>query len=84
MRYFLAGLLFASLGTAQIPELTLREIEFPVGRGRTTTQEEGSFTVPVRRGAGNDKLTLRFVRFKSSNPDPGPPIVYLAGGPGGL
>ncbi|MFP2929304.1 alpha/beta fold hydrolase [Pyxidicoccus sp. 3LG] len=28
-------------------------------------------------------MPLRFVRFKSTNPSPAAPIVYLAGGPGG-
>src|SRR5262245_56881443 len=29
------------------------------------------------------KITLAFLRLKSTSPQPGPPIFYLAGGPGG-
>ncbi|HET7307298.1 MAG TPA: alpha/beta hydrolase [Gammaproteobacteria bacterium] len=37
-----------------------------------------------KHGVNNGKtITLSFVRFKSTNPQPGYPIVYLAGGPGG-
>jgi pimeloyl-ACP methyl ester carboxylesterase len=30
-----------------------------------------------------DSIQLSFIRFKSTNPNPGNPIVYLSGGPGG-
>ncbi|MEO1256976.1 MAG: alpha/beta hydrolase, partial [Bacteroidota bacterium] len=42
------------------------------------------FVVPENRANPDGKqLTLSFVRFKSTNPSPAAPIVYLAGGPGG-
>ena len=50
--------------------------------------EEGRLRVPARRpGPDGSSIDLRFIRFKStaSNPEAAaPPVVYLAGGPGGL
>src|SRR6185295_9354711 len=44
----------------------------------------GSLFVPERRSDPQSNLIeLAFVRFKSTSTTPGPPIVYLAGGPGG-
>lgn len=46
--------------------------------------EKGTITVPEnRRRPGGRTLDLAFVRFRSTSPKPGSPIVYLAGGPGG-
>ena len=36
-----------------------------------------------RKIQGSKKIELSFVRFKSTNRNPGSPIIYLAGGPGG-
>lgn len=41
------------------------------------------FKVPLDRTISeSDSLLIYFVRLKSTNPNPGSPIVYLAGGPG--
>ncbi len=73
-----------ALMSQQAPKLTLEPYEFITQDGRKTEAEMGSFSVPENRTkASGKKLTLRFVRFKSTNPNPGSPIVYLAGGPGG-
>lgn len=46
--------------------------------------EEGRLRVPLRHGGpGADSIEIHFVRFTSTGERPGPPIVYLAGGPGG-
>lgn len=46
--------------------------------------EMGTFSVPLRHGEPDSgRLQLSVVRFRSTAPNPGPPIVYLAGGPGG-
>jgi len=46
--------------------------------------ELGRFTVPQKHSRPNGpKLKLAFMRLKSTASRPGPPIVYLAGGPGG-
>jgi pimeloyl-ACP methyl ester carboxylesterase len=51
---------------------------------RTVDAEEGRLRVPVRHGdPGADSIEIHFVRFRSTSDNPGPPIVYLAGGPGG-
>lgn len=44
--------------------------------------EIGRLVVPERHGhRGGQTIELAFVRFKSTSPNPGPPIVWLAGGP---
>jgi pimeloyl-ACP methyl ester carboxylesterase len=46
--------------------------------------ELGRLLVPENRRQPRSRLIeLAFVRFKSTSPHPGSPIVYLAGGPGG-
>ena len=46
--------------------------------------EAGVIEVPMSRSSPRSgSITLRFVRFPATGPRPGPPIVYLAGGPGG-
>jgi pimeloyl-ACP methyl ester carboxylesterase len=46
--------------------------------------ELGRLFIPENRRKPNGRLIeLAFVRFKSTSKNPGPPIVYLAGGPGG-
>ena len=46
--------------------------------------EFGRMWVPMnRRNPDSPTLQLHFVRYKSNSPNPGPPAVYLAGGPGG-
>jgi len=57
---------------------------FTAGDGQTTDAERGYFEVPEdRRIPGSRRIRLGYVRFPSTSPNPGPPIVYLAGGPGG-
>src|SRR6185436_14787888 len=46
--------------------------------------ELGRLTVPESRGSATDRTVyLAFVRLRSTAAKPGPPIVFLAGGPGG-
>lgn len=57
---------------------------FELPNGTKVDAELGSFTVPAdRTRSDSGTLTLRFVRFRSTAAQPGSPIVYLAGGPGG-
>ncbi|MFN0182131.1 MAG: alpha/beta hydrolase [Gemmatimonadales bacterium] len=69
---------------AQAPVLTMTPETFtPVGR-EPVAAELGEFTVPMnRRMGGSPRIPIRFLRFRSRSATPGPPIVYLAGGPGG-
>jgi len=80
---------------AQTPGAPLRMEAhlFRSNDGRTVEAELGTLRVPLRQAhpkgpvpkppRAAPSLDLRFVRFKSTNPKPGAPIVYLAGGPGG-
>ncbi|MFN7128208.1 MAG: alpha/beta hydrolase [Brevundimonas sp.] len=57
---------------------------FVAGDGQETDAERGFFEVPEdRRIPGSRRIRLGYVRFASTSANPGPPIVYLAGGPGG-
>jgi pimeloyl-ACP methyl ester carboxylesterase len=52
--------------------------------GQRVLGELGHFEVPERHDHPDGaKITLAFLRLKSTSHTPGPPIVYLAGGPGG-
>ncbi|HEY0646673.1 alpha/beta hydrolase [Phenylobacterium sp.] len=58
--------------------------KFKGWRGQETDAERGFFEVPEdRRDPKSRKIRLSYVRFASTSARPGPPIVYLAGGPGG-
>jgi pimeloyl-ACP methyl ester carboxylesterase len=86
-RLFPALLLAASLSASpQAPEplLHLEAHPFKAHDGRIVEAERGTLRVPFRQAhPKGPRLDLRFVRLKSTNPKPGSPIVYLAGGPGG-
>lgn len=52
--------------------------------GNKISAELGRMSVPETHGqAGSRNIELAFVRLKSTSATPGPPIIYLAGGPGG-
>lgn len=58
--------------------------EFKADNGTVVEAERGKVDVPLKHEVNDGKtITLSFVRFKSTSPHPGYPIVYLAGGPGG-
>lgn len=84
-----ALLLFISFGIAQAQQATFTPYTFKTfkdkeGKQKTVEAELGSMMVPENRQKPNSKqIALKFVRFKSTNPHPKAPIVYLAGGPGG-
>lgn len=66
------------------PALPLEPILFQPGDGAATPAERGTVQVPLHHGVDDGRtLSLAFVRFASTAPHPGHPIVYLAGGPGG-
>ncbi|WP_224248530.1 alpha/beta fold hydrolase [Hyalangium gracile] len=77
-------ILLPPLALAHASGLQLEPHTFRAKDGRTVEAELGALKVPLRHARPEGpSLTLRFVRFKSTNPKPGAPIVYLAGGPGG-
>jgi len=65
-------------------DLTIKPYIFqPLGAEKVDA-EFGVLLVPENRSDPQSNLIeLAFVRFKSTSKTPGPPIVYLAGGPGG-
>ncbi|MEM6721707.1 MAG: alpha/beta fold hydrolase [Bacteroidota bacterium] len=75
---------FCIVFASDAQQLTIKPYEF-ISRAKDTVQAElGTFKVIEDRTNGkNDSIQLSFIRFKSTNPNPGNPIVYLSGGPGG-
>ncbi|MCG8456559.1 MAG: alpha/beta hydrolase [Holophagales bacterium] len=66
------------------PALEIRPHRFESRSGEVVEAELGTFRVPENRDdPASRALELSFVRFPSTTENPGPPIVYLAGGPGG-
>ena len=60
------------------------EIMFAPESGDAVEAYEGSFQVPENRTNPDSRmLTLKYVRFAATGDEPGAPIIYLAGGPGG-
>jgi pimeloyl-ACP methyl ester carboxylesterase len=58
--------------------------EFRAADGTTVAAQLGELTVPEHRGNPHSRqLRLRYVLFPATGKQPGPPIIYLAGGPGG-
>lgn len=81
--FSLAGLVLLCL-TCHAQTLTVEPYQFLAADGTAVAAEKGALQVPERHAAKQGKrITLRFVRFKSTAANPGAPIVYLAGGPGG-
>ena len=59
-------------------------IEFTANSGESTPAYEGFIQVPENRNNPHSRLIrVNYVRFPATVADPGPPIVYLSGGPGG-
>jgi pimeloyl-ACP methyl ester carboxylesterase len=68
----------------QDPSISFEPMVFEATNGEKVEAELGNLIVPESRERNNGKmLNLKFIRFKSTNPNPGFPIIYLAGGPGG-
>lgn len=66
------------------PVITFEPYEFVAANGTKVPAERGTFQVREDRDDPNARMiSLSFVRFASTSANPGPPIIYLAGGPGG-
>jgi pimeloyl-ACP methyl ester carboxylesterase len=80
----LPALALARASAQTAPPSQAGPFRFKGWRGAETDGERGFFDVPEdRRDPGSRKIRLGYVRFASTAARPGPPIVYLAGGPGG-
>lgn len=65
-------------------KLTIEPYVFQTPDGSKLDTELGRLVVPENRTKIHSRsIELVFMRFKSAAERPGPPIVYLAGGPGG-
>lgn len=68
----------------QATEIKVQPYVFRLADGSDLAAERGAFSVPENRNDPDSRrIEIGFVRFRSTNPNPGAPIVYLAGGPGG-
>ena len=70
--------------TQKVGDVKIEPYVFESAKKQKVDAELGHLIVPENRRNPHSRLIeLAFVRFKSTSPNPGPPIVYLAGGPGG-
>jgi pimeloyl-ACP methyl ester carboxylesterase len=77
-------LLVLFLTTSISAQLKIKPYVFENEKKEKVDAEFGTLLVPENRSNPDSNLIeLAFVRFKSTVKNPGPPIVYLAGGPGG-
>jgi pimeloyl-ACP methyl ester carboxylesterase len=82
--FAMIALAMAITAPAISAELDIRPYEFKAKDGTIVQAERGEIEVPENRDIeGGKTIKIAFVRFKSTNPNPGYPLVYLAGGPGG-
>jgi hypothetical protein len=59
-------------------------IEFTARSGESVAAFHGTFEVPENRADPDSRMiTLSYVRFPATGEQSGPPVIYLAGGPGG-
>ena len=83
---FLILFTFLQISFAQekAANLTLEPYVFENSKKEKVEAEFGRLKVPENRTKpGGKMIELTFVRFKSTSKNPGSPIIYLAGGPGG-
>src|SRR6476659_6831634 len=72
------------VGQPKAGGLKIKPYTFENDKKEKVDAEFGTLLVPENRSDPDSNLIeLAFVRFKSTAKNPGPPIVYLAGGPGG-
>src|SRR5712664_613138 len=73
----------SATGQHKAGDLKIKPYVFENGKGEKVDAELGVLLVPENRSdLQSNLIELAFVRFKSTAKNPGPPIVYLAGGPG--
>ena len=85
-RYFLAlvtSLTLASSFAQGEPTIVWAPQALKTSSGATVPSEMGWLEVPERHGQPDGgKIRLPVVRLRATGPNPGPPILWLAGGPG--
>jgi pimeloyl-ACP methyl ester carboxylesterase len=76
-------LLASGAEAQQTPSISWEPFSFEAPIVGQTTAERGWLEVPLRHGrASGGRIRLPVVRLKTANPNPGPPVIFLAGGPG--
>ena len=82
---FVAGSCVALAGCAQTPSIPNESpMEFLAQNDQVTDAVRGYLMVPENRRSENSRMIrLEYVRFPATAETAGPPIIYLAGGPGG-
>ncbi len=71
-------------GQQKAGDLKIEPYVFENFKNEKTNAELGKLIVPENRNDPKSRLIeLSFVRFKSTAKNPGSPVIYLAGGPGG-
>ena len=74
----------SALGQQKAGDLKIEPYVFENSKKEKVDAELGRLLVPENRNNPQSRLIeLAFVRFKSTSKNPGSPIIYLAGGPGG-
>lgn len=78
-----AGLAMAAAAEPSPNRLAFEPSLFTALDGQEIAAEQGRLTVPEDRSRPEARsIELALVRFPAVTPRPGPPVVYLAGGPG--
>lgn len=73
----------AAQATTDVPQIRWEPYATQGADKQPLEGELGRLRVPEKRGAKDGKaIELAFVRFRTNNPEPGPPLIYLVGGPG--
>src|SRR3954467_8348305 len=81
--FFLSVLVGSVSAQRKAGDLRLEPYSFEATNREKIDAQLGHLTVPENRPNPKSRLIeLAFVRFKSTSANPGPPVVYLAGGPG--
>ena len=84
MKIVLASLALAIAAPLAAHPFGEEDIVFEARSGETVAALRGTFEVKENRAdPASRTITLSYVRFPATTDTPGPPIVYLAGGPGG-
>lgn len=75
---------FAGCGLSTQPgDLEFEPYTFQSSDGQKLSAQLGRLAVPEsRKNPGGRLIKLAFVRLKSTSNNPGPPIIFLSGGPG--
>lgn len=83
LTFLFAGFLPGMLAAAK-PTLVEEPYLFAARSGEEVDAFKGTFHVPENRANPRSReIAISYVRFPSTGEYPGPPIIYLAGGPGG-